>query len=69
MKLICTTCDGLGQERREITHPAANVAGWTREPAPILSNWWRRQCKTCHGEGFVSERTTSVPIIPLRLRS
>lgn len=76
MLLICTTCDGLGQERRKITHPLANTHGWTRE-APVvqkighfncgvLSPWWRRTCKTCNGDGFIESGGTSVPTVPKR---
>lgn len=61
MKLICTTCDGLGEERREITHLQANVYGWHREA--LQTNWYRRRCQSCKGEGFVDEVTTSVPQI------
>lgn len=63
MEHICTTCDGLGQERSKITHPAQNVYGWTREPKPVLSDWWRRQCKSCHGTGYVETHKTSVPTV------
>ena len=61
LELICTTCDGLGQERREIIDPQANVAGWTPEPGyPV--RWWRRTCKRCNGTGYVPSGT-SVPSI------
>lgn len=57
---ICTRCDGMGQERRKITHPAANVYGWTPEPGyPLI--WWRRTCERCNGEGFIESGGTSVP--------
>lgn len=62
-KLICPTCDGLGQERRQITHPMANVAGWWREGA-WPSNWWRRTCRHCAGDGFVDPPRASVPLVP-----
>ena len=57
---ICTRCDGMGQERRKITHPADNVAGWTRE-AEWPCDWWRRTCERCNGEGFIESGGTSVP--------
>ena len=61
MELICPTCDGLGQERREVTHPADNVYGWTPEPGfPLI--WWRRTCERCSGAGYVPSGT-SVPTI------
>ncbi len=60
MELICTSCDGMGQERRKITHPAANVAGWWRESP--MSDWWRRPCARCNGTGFVPSGT-SVPSV------
>lgn len=62
MELICTVCDGLGQERREITHPATNVAGWHRE-GPYPSNWYRRRCEKCEGTGFVEAPRPSVPLV------
>lgn len=62
MELICQTCDGLGQERRKITHPLANVYGWTPESYECV--WWRRQCKSCAGTGFVLSGT-SVPTVSL----
>lgn len=63
MQHICTTCDGLGQERRKITHPAANVSGWTREARPLLSDWWRRRCEPCKGTGYVETNKSSVPSV------
>lgn len=60
---ICTRCNGLGCERRQITHPEANVAGWLREEL-WPSNWWRRPCEACAGTGF-RPMGQSVPIVPL----
>lgn len=61
---ICTRCDGLGVERRRITHPMANVAGWTCEGYPF--DWWRRHCEACDGTGY-RPRGSSVPLIPLEV--
>lgn len=61
MEMICTQCDGLGQERRRITHPMANVAGWWSESP--LSDWWRRPCKRCGGCGLVETGGQSVPSV------
>lgn len=57
---ICTTCDGSGQERREITHPMANVATWHR----VRGNTYVRKCQRCNGEGFVPAGT-SVPVVTM----
>lgn len=59
MELICTTCDGLGEERRQITHPAQNVYGWFRRGNGIYA----RPCERCAGTGFVLSGP-SVPIVP-----
>ena len=63
---ICTTCNGLGQERRHITNPQANVYGWTRERTEtpgFLSDWWRRRCEPCQGSGFTPVMKASVPAV------
>lgn len=60
---ICTTCNGMGQERRQITNPHQNVYGWTREPQPILSDWYRRPCEPCYGTGYTPEMRSSVPAV------
>ena len=67
MLLICPTCDGLGSERRQITHPESNVANWYRE-GEWPSKWWRRRCQHCAGEGFVPEPVPSVPLVDGRQR-
>jgi hypothetical protein len=59
--LVCTVCDGLGYERRCITHPMSNVAGWMRETS--ASDWWRRRCDRCDGSGFC-DGSVSVPTVP-----
>lgn len=61
---ICTTCDGAGQERRKITHPQQNVYGWHRESP--MSDWWRRRCADCAGEGYVEMNKPSVPSVGAR---
>lgn len=61
-RLICPTCDGFGQERREVTHPAQNVYGWHSDGYP--SRFYRRTCKHCGGDGFVDPPRPSVPLVP-----
>ncbi len=59
--VICTTCDGLGVERREITNPAQNVYGWLR--CGDGGGIYTRACERCNGTGFVTSGQ-SVPIVP-----
>lgn len=63
MELICTRCDGLGQERRNkaTMHPAQNVAGWHTEYH--LPYYWR-PCEPCAGTGY-RPSGVSVPGVPL----
>ena len=62
---ICTTCDGSGQERRVITHPQANIAGWRFSGSGHI---YVRMCQRCNGEGFVPAGT-SVPIVSPQART
>lgn len=61
MEYICTVCDGLGQERRKITNPLANVAGWHRESSDYRNSWYRRRCERCGGSGYIRG---VVPVVP-----
>ena len=67
MLAICTTCDGLGEERKRVTHPAQNVYGW--RPESPTSTWWRRRCATCGGDGYVEAGKPSVPSVPPKKRA
>lgn len=65
MEIICTRCDGLGEERRATKdmHPMTNVAGWHR--GPVNATGWQcdyycRPCEVCDGTGF-RPSGTSVP--------
>ena len=78
MELICTTCDGLGEERwpTKNMHPASDVYGWY--PGPIRQDitaleialganacdYYKRTCPRCRGHGFVESGSQSVPNIP-----
>lgn len=59
MDLICIVCNGLGEERRQITHPMANIHGWQRCDA-MGPSWYKRRCERCDGSGYVPSGT-SVP--------
>lgn len=74
MELICTACDGLGEERRKL-HSAAeladmssmhrqalmsqNVAGWDLNYA---KGYMSRICESCNGEGFRPSGASVPPI-------
>ena len=78
IELICTTCNGLGEERwsTKNMHPASDVAGWY--PGPIRDgvtalgialganacDYYKRLCPRCQGHGFVESGGQSVPLIP-----
>jgi len=64
MELICTRCDGLGEERweKKDMHPANNVAGWY---TTLERSYYSRVCEGCAGAGFVPSGV-SVPTIPLQ---
>lgn len=78
MELICTACDGLGEERRKL-HSAAeiasmssmmvqvimsqNVAGWNLHYA---KGYMSRRCDRCNGEGY-RPSGTSVPSVKPRI--
>ncbi len=69
MELICTKCDGLGQERwaRSSMQPQSNVAGWERGPVNATGwdcDYYWRPCRTCGGEGY-RPSGASVPSVPL----
>lgn len=77
MQLICTTCDGLGEERRYTKNmtPQCNVAGWApANPITYHDNgavsfstcptYYARRCRDCEGEGFIQTATSGVPLIP-----
>lgn len=74
MELICTTCDGLGEERRKLYRVSElmemssmraqaimsqNVAGWDLHYA---KGYMTRRCEKCNGEGY-RPSGTSVPSV------
>lgn len=63
MELICTTCDGLGEERwpKDRMQPWSNVAGWHTK---LDLSYYFRRCKGCSGTGY-RPSGVSVPIVPL----
>lgn len=57
MEVICTRCDGLGQERwaRKDILPQHNVYGWYRGPVNATGwgcDYYWRPCEACRGDGF-----------------
>jgi hypothetical protein len=58
---ICPTCCCCGIETRTISHPMANVYGWTL--IDCESDIYTRRCVRCNGTGFIPI-AKSVPSIP-----
>lgn len=75
MEIICTQCDGLGEERLSVEnmHPTTNVANLR----PIMANvidpsgvyigprivYYARTCRKCNGHGYIATGTSGVPLI------
>ncbi len=61
MELICTKCDGLGEERIKLSdvQPWFNVAGWHHR---YDLGYIFRRCEPCNGEGF-RPTGTIVPVV------
>ena len=75
MELICSRCDGLGEERRKLYSPeelfaagseftrhymGSNCAGWDLQYG---KDYMRRRCEVCDGTGF-RPSGASVPSVP-----
>ena len=61
MDLICTRCDGLGEERwqKKDILPQHNVYGWH---TTFDLAYYARRCEACDGTGF-RPSGTSVPTV------